>query len=258
MKLRHALAAAALCAAPLAVTPARATAQSVTEHVATGDKEHLTNPAAALKHYEAALAASPRDYAALWKASVAAVDAGEADQDAGRRKELYKQGETYARTAVEVNPRDAEGHFALARALGRTAQTLGSRDRVKYASEVRNQALEALKLNPRHAGALHVMGVWNAEVMRLNGMSRFMAKNFLGGQVFGSASWKNATQYMEQAVQAEPNRLIHRIDLAEIYADVGDKAKAREQVDFILKAPVTEVNDARHKRQAEELSRRVK
>ena len=63
---------------------------------------------------------------------------------------------------------------------------------------------------------------------------------------------------MEQAVQAEPNRLIHRIDLAEIYADVNDKAKAREQVDFILKAPASEANDAKYKRQAEELSRRVK
>jgi tetratricopeptide (TPR) repeat protein len=258
MKLRHVLAAAALGAAPIALTPARALAQSAAEHIAAGDKEHLSNPTAALKHYEAALAASPRDYAALWKASVAAVDAGEANQDPARRKELYKQGETYARTALEVNPRDAEGHFALARALGRTAQSLGSRDRVKYAGEVRKHAMEALQLNPRHAGALHVMGVWNAEVMRLNGVSRFMAKNFLGGQVFGSASWKNATSYMEQAVQVEPARLIHRIDLAEIYADVGDKAKAREQIDYILKAPTSEANDARYKRQAEELARRVK
>ena len=257
MKLRHALA-AVLLAAPLALAPARGAAQTAAAHVTAGDREHASDPAAALKHYEAALAASPRDYAALWKASVAAVDAGEATQDAGRRKDLYKQGETYARSAVEVNPGNAEGHFALARALGRTAQTLGSRDRVKYAGEVRNHAMEALKLDPRHAGALHVMGVWNAEVMRLNGVSRFMAKNFLGGKVFGSASWQNAQQYMEQAVQVEPKRLIHRIDLAEIYADVGDKAKAREQVDYILKAPSTEANDARYKRQAEELSRRVK
>jgi tetratricopeptide (TPR) repeat protein len=258
MKLRSALAAAVLCATLPALASTPLAAQTSAEHVAMGDKQTASNPAAALKHYEAALSSGPRDYTALWKASLAAVDAGEASQDAGRRKELYKQGETYARQAVEVNPRDAEGHFALARALGRTAQSLGSRDRVKYAGEVRTHALEALKFEPRHAGALHVMGVWNAEVMRLNGVSRFMAKNFLGGQVFASASWQNAQQYMEQAVQAEPDRLIHRIDLAEIYADMGDKAKAREQVDHILKAPAGEANDARYKRQAEELSRRVR
>ena len=49
---------------------------------------------------------------------------------------------------------------------------MGTRDQIKYAGEVREQALEALKFNPKHPGALHVMGVWNAEVMRLNGISR--------------------------------------------------------------------------------------
>ena len=43
---------------------------------------------------------------------------------------------------------------------------------------------------------MHVMGMWNAEVMRLNGMSRFMAKNFLGGRVFESANWNDAQRYL--------------------------------------------------------------
>ena len=70
---------------------------------------------------------------------------------------------------------------------------------------VRAHALECLSSNPKHAGCLHVMGMWNAEVMRLNGIARLVAKNFLGGKVFGTANWKEAVRYMEASVAAIPS-----------------------------------------------------
>ena len=65
---------------------------------------------------------------------------------------MYKRAEEYARRAVAANPDDAEAHFELARAIGRNALTMGTRDRVKYAGVVHDEALEALKLDPKHAG----------------------------------------------------------------------------------------------------------
>jgi tetratricopeptide (TPR) repeat protein len=255
MKCRAVLLALVLGLAPIAVPTARA--QTAAEHIAVGDRDHA-DAAASLKHYQAALAAEPNNYEALWKASVAAVDLGEAMQDKTRQASLYKDGQDYARRAVQVNPNDAAAHFALARAVGRAAQSMGSRDRVKYAGEVRTQALEALRFDPKHAGALHVMGVWNAEVMRLSGVARFMAKNFLGGKVFDSASWNDAQRYLEEAVTIEPNRITHRLDLAQVYADRNSPTKAREQIEFIAKAPVTDPNDGKYKREAEALAQRLK
>jgi tetratricopeptide (TPR) repeat protein len=244
--------AAALCVTA-ALPASTALAQSAAEHVAMGDREHAAmNAAGALKHYEAAMAADPKDYEALWKAARDAVDLGEAQSDGSRRTQLYKSAELYARRAVEARPNDAEGHFHLARALGRNALTLGTRDRIKYATDVRAQALEALKYDPKHAGALHIMGVWNAEVMRLNGFSRMMARNFLGGQVFGAASWKNAVRYMEESVAADPEGIVHHLDMGKIYRDVGDKAKARQQFETIARLPATQANDAMYKREAEQ------
>src|SRR3712207_166981 len=104
MRLRTAVLVAACALAPTAG------AQSLAEHVAAGDREYASRkPAAALPRYEAAVAAAPKSYEALWKASRTAVDAGELESSADARKQSYKKGEEYARRAVEANPADAEG-----------------------------------------------------------------------------------------------------------------------------------------------------
>jgi tetratricopeptide (TPR) repeat protein len=239
------------CWVALATAVSVASAQSAAEHIAMGDRDHAANNyVSALKHYEAALATDPNNYDALTKAAHDAVDLGEFNAKEDQRTALYKSAQDYARRAVAANPRDAEGHFVLARAIGRNAQTMGTRDRIKFAGEVREHALEARKLNPKHGGTLHVMGLWNAEVMRLNGISRMIAKNFLGGQVFGEASWDNAQRYLEQAVAAEPNRITHHLDLARVYADRDDRGKAREQYEWIARAAPSDFNDAGYKERA--------
>ncbi|MEP6494055.1 MAG: hypothetical protein ABJF01_15335 [bacterium] len=242
MRLRIAVIATFLAASRLAH------GQSAGEHIALGDRDHAAlNIASALKHYEAAIAAEPNNYDALIKAAYDAVDLGEFNESADQRTALYRSGEQYARRAVAANPNDAEAHFQLARAIGRNALTMGTRDKIKFAGEVREQALDAIKLNPKHTGALHVMGVWNAEVMRLNGFSRMIAKNFLGGKVFAEASWDNALKYLEDAVALEPNRITHRLDLASVYLDRDMKPKAIEQYEWIGRAPATDFNDPHYK-----------
>ena len=246
---RRLLAGAVLVTA--AALPARA--QTVAEHIALGDREHVAmNAPAALKHYEAALASDPKSYEALWKASREAVDVGEFNNSDEERDRLYTAAESYARRAVEANPGDAEGHFNLARALGRRALSLGKRDQVKYAGDVRAHALEALKLDPKSAGALHVMGMWNYNIMRLSGMTRFMAKTFLGGKVFDTANWDDAQRYMEQSVALEPGRLVHHLDLARVYAARDMKDKAREQYQATINAKPTEYNDRHYQAAAAE------
>ena len=241
----------ALLAAALVLAPAAVAAQTAAPHIAIADREYSAGKvASSYQHLEMAIKAEPTNYEALWKASRDAVELGENESDRTRRAALYKTAEEYARRAVSANPGDAEGHFSLARAIGRNALTMGSRDRVKFAGEVREHALHALKSNPRHAGALHVMGVWNAEVMRLSGIQRFAAKNLLGGKVFGEASWAEAVRYLEASVAGEPDRITHRLALGEVHADMGNKAKAREQFAAIARMAPRELNDARYKQEA--------
>jgi tetratricopeptide (TPR) repeat protein len=252
---RRALGAAVLAIAAL---PALAAAQSAADHVAMGDRDHTAmNAPSALHHYQEAMKLEPKSYEALWKAAREAIDVGEYASRAVRDS-VYPLAEQYAQRAVEANPNDAEGHFHLARALGRKALALGKRDRVKFAGDVRSHALESLKYDAKHPGALHVMGMWNYNVMQLSGMARFMAKNFLGGRVFDSANWDEAQRYMEQSVAVDPDRIVHHLDLARVYAARGNSAKAREHYEHTVRGARTEYNDAHYQREAAEELRKLK
>lgn len=243
MKLRLALAAAMVASAqPLL-------AQTAAEHIVMGDRDHSAmNASSALTHYQAAIQADPNNAEALWRASREAIDLGEFDE--ADRDSLYRLGEQYARRAVQADGRSSMAHFALAKALGRRALSLGARDRVKYAGEVRKEALEALALDSLNAGALAVMGMWHANVMRLSGVSRFLAKNLLGGKVFDEANWDDAQRFLERAAALEPDRIVHRLNLGELYADRDDATKAREQFETAIRLPAVDFNDRHYQEQA--------
>lgn len=237
-----------------------ALAQNATRHLALGDSAHAAFRAAeALEHYEAAIGADSANADAWSKASRTAVDLGEGEENADRRRELFRLGERYARRAVNLDSANADHLFNLARALGRTALSVGVRERVRYAVEIRDLALAALGVDPDHPGALHVLGMWHAEVKRLNGLERFVAERFLGGGIFREANWNDAVTYLERSVSVDPDRLVHHLDLGKIYADVGDTAKARQRFEFILNASrQTDFNDPLYKQQAEEALARLR
>lgn len=235
-----------------ALLASAASAQSPAEHIARGDSLYAEfKPDQALTEYLAAIGTDSSNYEALWKAARSEVDQAEVERDEARRDRFSKSAESLARRAIRANPKDPEAHFHLARALGRRALSVGVRDRVKYATEIRAEALEALRLDPNHPGGLHVMGMWNAEVMRLNGVQRFFAKNVLGGRVFGEASWDKAVSYMERSVAVDPDRIVHHLDLGKIYADLGDKAKARAQLELVVNGRRIDFNDPAYKREAQ-------
>ncbi|HSJ64500.1 MAG TPA: tetratricopeptide repeat protein [Gemmatimonadaceae bacterium] len=242
-----------------AVAPSTARAQSAGELVTSGDRAYEARDAAtALAQYESALSADSMHYEALWKASRTAVDLAEYETNARQKQALFDRAEQFARRAAAANPNDAEGHFAMGRALGRAALTKGVRERVRYATEVRARALRALELDPDHPGAHHVLGRWNAEVRRLNGFERFFAKNLLGGKVFDEASWAAAREHLERAVAVDPQRLVHHLGLAQIYLDIDEDDKAREHLQHVVDGAVTEYNDPHYKREAASLLEKLR
>lgn len=228
-------------------------ADSIIQFIERGDRASIArHPADALAWYERALKRNPQSFDALWRASRELVDLGEFEPDRNIQKIQYERAEEYARKAMVQRPNEADVHFHVARAVGRTAMAASPRDRVRYAMEVRSQALIALEHNPRHAGALHIMGVWNAEVMRLNPVARAFAKAFMGGQAMKTASWDQAAHLLEEAAAIEPQRLVHQLDLARVYRDMGRTNDARAAYKAALSLPLRDANDDRYRQAAEQ------
>lgn len=228
-------------------------AQSAKGDIEAGDREYAAMRAeTALASFERALSAEPDNFEALWKASRSALDLASGPLPSHeRRTQLFRNGESYARRALALRPNDAEGYFALARAMGKSSQSLGVRDKVKYATAIRRNALDCIRLNPRHSGCHHILGVWNAEVMRLGSFERMIARNFLGGRALGSASWPNAQRYLEEAIALAPDRIIHHLELGDVYRDRGNIAPARREYETVIRLAVADYNDERYKAQAE-------
>ncbi len=225
-------------------------AQTYASHLARGDSlTEALEPALALEAYRAAFHAQ-QSYEAMWKFGRAQVDV--AKQLRGKdtealRDSLYGVARLYAEAAVRADSLDPEGHFMLANALGRLSRTRGGRERVRFAREIYDAAARAIALDPEHAGAYHVLGAWHAEIMRLSGLTKFFARTFLGAGFMGRASWDSAAAHLERSVALEPDYLYHRLELAQVYADVERYEDAGRALEAMLTLPPTsDVLDAEH------------
>ena len=236
-------------------------AQTPRDHVAMGTAALQAHDLrTGLAHYEAGLEADSSDYEANWRAAMALLDLGQEIPDSVKspeRDSLYARAERLARRAIQADSNGADGHFALAAAVGLASLTKGKKDRIRRAEVIHDEALRALALNPRHDGAYHILGRWNAEIMRLSGLSRFFAKSFLGAGVFKQASWEEAVADLQRAVELDPGRIFHRLELAEVYADRKRWDEAREQLDRLQALPDREVLDPLYRERAAALAGRI-
>jgi len=247
---------APLMALALAAAVSPLAAQNASEHIKLGDSATAAlQPEVALRHFQAALALDSTNYEANWKAARAIADVakqieGNADSLKKRRDSLYTVGRSFAERAIRADSLGADGHYSLAMVLGRLSRTKGSKERVRYAKQIYDEANRAVALNPNHDGAHHVLGAWNAEVKRLSGFQRFFAKALFGGGFMSVATWDAAVMHLERAVALNPQHIYHRLELAEVYADIGQYSKAREQLAIIPTLPIRDVLDAQYKEDA--------
>ena len=235
-----------------------ASALAAQDHLALGDSAGSMHPEVALRHYQAAFAADSMSYAANWRIARAIADIakqiqGNDDSLKRRRDSLYTSARGYAERAIRIDSTQADGHYALAMVLGRLSRTKGSKERVRYAKIIFDEATRAVAINPEHDNAHHVLGAWHAEVKRLSGIQRFFAKALFGGGFMSRANWDDAVRHLERAVAIAPQGIYHRLELAEVYADVGENSKAREQLTIIATLPLADVLDHEYKDDAANL-----
>lgn len=180
----------------------------------------------ALEKFKAAIKSDPLNYEAAWNASLMCSRIGNRQADETKKKEYFVIAKQYAVKSLKLNPTDAESNFAMAVAMGRMALISGAKDKVAASRDIKNYADLAIKYNPNHAGAWHVLGKWNYEVANLNFAERAIANSLFGGIPDGDIN-KSIDCY-NKAINLDPNDILYYLDLATAYHNIESDSKAIE------------------------------
>jgi tetratricopeptide (TPR) repeat protein len=223
------LAAALLAAGARASSTPNTVASSdstFTVAMAAGDSAfHAFDNVGARHHYAMAVVIDSTNFDALWKLSRAYTDCAAAvPKDEGEG--LAAESERLARRCVALYPDSAQAHFTLALALGRMANLAGGKRRIELSREVKLEADSTLALNPRHFGAMHILGRWHYGIASLSWFERSIAKVIYGGIPEG-ASMEQARRYFEQAIELDPLTPINHLWLGETLIKLKDYPGAR-------------------------------
>jgi tetratricopeptide (TPR) repeat protein len=127
------------------------------------------------------------------------------------------------------------------RCLGKWSQLKGAREKVEASTEIKTAAEKAVELAPNDGLAWHLVGRWHQALAGLSGFTRGLAKLLYGG--LPPASFDEAIKCFQKALELEPNRLMHSIEIGRTYAMMGMTAEARRYIEEGLAMPDREFDD---------------
>ena len=113
---------------------------------------------------------------------------------------------------------------------------------------VRQEAEAAVRLDPKNDYAWHVLGRWNYEIANFNSLLRALAQAIYGQ--LPNASNEKAIDYFSRAIALQPRRVAHHLELARAYLALGDKEKARDEINRGISLPSVEKEDEENKARA--------
>jgi tetratricopeptide (TPR) repeat protein len=158
----------------------------------------------------------------------------------------------YANRAAALGPNDPEAQLAVAISYGLLQPLEGNRERIEASRVIKAAADKTIKLDPNSDLGWHVLGRWHKELADISAFQRTMAQTIYGA-ILPQSTYGEAVVCFEKAIELNPNRLIHYIELGQVYAEMGRSDAARQFIAKGLAMQNTEKDDPEVKRQGREL-----
>jgi tetratricopeptide (TPR) repeat protein len=236
----------------LLMTPATLHAEPADELIAKGDAYYVRLQAAeALKFYLPAEKLEPNNVHLLVRISREyrhlMSDATNPEQKLG----LGSTAADYAKRAASLAPNDPEAQLAVAISYGKLEPLEGNREKFEASRIIKNAADKAIKLDPSSDLGWHVLGRWHMALAEVSAFERAMAQLAYGK--LPESSYEDAARCFEKAIELNPSRLMHYIELGRVYAHMGRIEDARNFITKGLAMRETEKDDPETKRQGQEL-----
>jgi tetratricopeptide (TPR) repeat protein len=236
----------------LPITPAALHSEPADDLIAKGDSCYARLMAAdALKYYLPAEKLEPNNVHLLVRISR---EYRHLMSDATQPEQKFSLGSTavsYAKRAAALEPNDAEAQLAVAISYGKLEPFEGNKEKFEASRVIKHAADKAVKLDPSSDLGWHVLGRWHLALAEVSAFQRAMAQMLYGK--LPESTYEEAAQCFEKAIELNPNRLMHYIELGRVYAQMGRTDDARCLITKGLAMRETEKDDPETKRQGKEL-----
>jgi tetratricopeptide (TPR) repeat protein len=159
-------------------------------------------------------------------------------------------GKGYAERAAALAPNDAEAHLSIAISLVKMLPLLGTKEKLEVSKRVKTEVDKALALDPTKDLAWYILGCWYQRIAGIGTFQRTMAKLTYGG--LPAATNEDAVKCLRRAVELNPGRLIHYVELGRTYAQMGKTYEARKFIEKGLAMPNVGKDDSEIKQRGRE------
>jgi len=173
--------------------------------------------------------------------------------DAKTRDEKLRLGGialNYAQKAAALAPDNAEAQLSVAISYGKMLPFMDTKSQFQASPYIKAYAEKAIKLDPQNDLAWHVLGRWHRTLSDVNMLKRTVA-SFMYGQLPKTTTEK-AVSCFEKAIEINPHRLMHYVELGRAYAQMGKTEEARRFIEKGLSMPNLEKDDPETKRRGQE------
>ena len=151
----------------------------------------------------------------------------------------------YAKRAAALAPDNSEAQASIALSYGKLLPLESTKEQIETSRRIKAAAERALQLDRTNDIAWHVLGRWHEGYAELTGVRRTLGE-FLYGKLPVSTH-DAAAKCFRKALDANPHRLIHYIELGRTYAQMGRTAEARQLIEQGLAMPDVDKEDSSEK-----------
>jgi tetratricopeptide (TPR) repeat protein len=158
----------------------------------------------------------------------------------------------FAKRAATLDPTDPEAQLAVAISCGKLQPLESSRERIAASRLIKECADKAIQLDPGNDLGWHVLGRWHMALADVNAFERALVQLTYGLKL-PESTYEEAARCFEKAIELNPNRLMHYIELGRVYARMGRTDDARTFIVKGLAMRDTEKDDPETRRQGQEV-----
>ena len=173
--------------------------------------------------------------------------------DASTREEKLRLGEValkYAQRAATLAPDDAEAQLSIAISYGKMLPLMGIREQIEASRQIKRTVDKSIKLDPNNDLAWHVLGRWHRVLSEVSTFKRSVAS--LVYSKLPQTTTEEAVKCFQKAIEINPNRLMHYVELGRAYAQMGRTAEARRFIEKGLAMPDVGKDDPETRRRGQE------